>query len=126
MVSPIYAALLTLLLITLAFKVISLRRKHRISIGNGGNQDLAAARAAMSNASEYIPIFLILLFSFEYLSQSPLFTHLIGSIFIIGRCMHAFAISNHTLQARFWGMILTFSCLVVLAVAAFFLVFINR
>ncbi|RLV59552.1 hypothetical protein D5018_11395 [Parashewanella curva] len=125
MFTPLYAAILTLLLITLAFRVISLRRKHRVSIGNGGNSDLAAARAAMSNASEYIPIFLLLLFSFEYLSQNILLTHIIGSVFVIGRCMHAFAISNHTFKARFWGMILTFSCLTFVALANVYFIFFN-
>lgn len=65
MTSVIYASLSALLIVWLSLKTIKERRSNKISIGNGGVDSLKLANAAHSNAIEYIPIALILLFALE-------------------------------------------------------------
>jgi hypothetical protein len=48
--------LLVLLLIALAFRVISNRRKHRVLFGDGGVEQMTVATRAFGNAAEYIPV----------------------------------------------------------------------
>ncbi len=61
MVTTGYAVVLCGWLIYLAVQVIRQRRKHQVLFADGGVDALVRARSAQSNATEYIPIFLILL-----------------------------------------------------------------
>ena len=66
MTSVIYASVLAFLICWLSINVINKRWKNKIDIGYGNNQELETAMAAQSNAIEYIPIALLLLFTLEY------------------------------------------------------------
>ncbi|MDW1918451.1 MAPEG family protein, partial [Vibrio sp. Vb0349] len=61
MITALYASILALLLVWLAFQVIKQRRLNKVAYADGGVEALQIARSAQSNASEYIPITLILM-----------------------------------------------------------------
>lgn len=116
MITGIYAALAAFLIVALARNVIGLRRRHKVALGDGGNQDLLAAIRAHANAIEYLPIGLLLLLLLE-LSQSPVWLiHLLGSVFIIGRLIHANGVSKANISQRIIGMQLTIWLLIIMAV----------
>jgi len=115
--SVIYAVLLALLICALAFKVISARRKHKVKHADGGFDDLQVARSAHSNATEYIPIALILLFALEYNGSVLWLVHIIGCLLVLGRVIHAKAILSDNLRGRVIGMQLTFLSIAVLSLA---------
>ena len=56
MISVIYASISAFLIIRLSLNVIKKRRANRVSVGDGGNEELKIAVAAQTNAIEYIPI----------------------------------------------------------------------
>jgi uncharacterized membrane protein YecN with MAPEG domain len=60
-VTSIIAAVLTAVFIRLSFNVIGLRRKNKVGLGSGGNEDLERAIRAQGNFAEYVPFGLILL-----------------------------------------------------------------
>jgi len=107
MISVIYAVLSTVLIIYLSFEVIKKRRKHQISVGDGNNEELQTAQGAQSNAIEYIPISLLLLFYLEYNGASNWIIHLAGMTLIIGRIIHAHGLLNKSLRQRILGMQIT-------------------
>jgi len=117
MVSVLYACICALILIRLSLIVIRLRRLHKISLGDGRKEDLRRAIRAQGNATEYMPIALLLLFALE-LNQAPMWlVHLSGFAFVAGRLMHAFALPDMVMKFRVLGMqitILTILALVVL------------
>lgn len=116
MITGIYAALAALLILTLARNVIGLRRKYKVALGDGGHEDLLAAIRAHANAIEYLPIGLLLLLIFE-LSQGPVWLiHLLGSLFIIGRLIHAHGVSKTVITRRIIGMQFTWWLLIIMAV----------
>lgn len=115
MTAVIYASLSALLIIWLSFNVIKVRRKHRISIGDGDCDVLKVAMAAQSNAIEYIPIALLLLFALEYNQGSLLLVHFLGLSLIISRLLHARAILSDNLKLRVFAMQVTVLCLITLA-----------
>ncbi len=117
MTSAIYAVVLSLLMCWLAFKVIAARRKHKIIHADGGIDDVQIARSAHSNAAEYIPITLILLFALEYNGSVLWLVHGIAWVFVIGRVIHAKAILSRNLGGRVLGMQLTFFSIATLAIA---------
>ena len=116
MITGMYAALAALMIVALARKVISLRRQHKVALGDGGQQDLLAAIRAHANAVEYLPIGLLLLLLLE-LSQGPAWLiHLLGSLFIIGRLIHANGVSKAIITRRIIGMQFTLWMLLIMAV----------
>ncbi|CAM2787052.1 MAPEG family protein [Vibrio mytili] len=116
MITALYACILACLLIWLAIQVIKQRRANKVVYADGGVDALIIARSAQSNASEYVPITLILMALLEYNGAAPVWIHLTGVIFVIGRIMHAKAILQDRLKGRVKGMQLTFLIMASLVV----------
>lgn len=118
-ITAVYAALLGLLVVLLSVVVIKLRRSLRVGIGDGGNRDLQRAIRVQGNATEYVPLFLMLLAVFELNHGSPLFLHAMGAVFFLGRMLHAWGLygTAGASTARVIGTIATMSVLVSMAVA---------
>jgi len=115
MTSVIYASLSALLIVWLSLRVIKVRRKHRISIGDGSEDEMKVAMAAQSNAIEYIPIALLLLFALEYNHGNLFLLHFLGISLIVARFIHAWAIQSDNLKARVFAMQVTLLTLITLA-----------
>lgn len=115
MISVIYASCLALLLCWLSLRVISLRRKHRIRYGDGGNEMLVIARSAQANAAQYIPLTLILLFALEANDAPVLLVHAAGIALICGRLLHARGLLGERLNLRILGMQITLGTIIGLA-----------
>ena len=116
MTSVIYASVSAFLITWLSLNVIRKRRENRVSIGDGGNLELKTAIAAQSNAIEYIPIALLLLFALEYNEANVLIVHFLGLSLIAGRIIHARGIISDTLNVRVLGMQITFFTIIMLAI----------
>ena len=124
-ITAVYASLLGLLVVLLSLVVVKLRRSLRIGIGDGGNRDLQRAIRVQGNATEYIPLFLILLAAFELNRGAPIFLHTMGAVFFLGRMLHAWGLygTAGASTARVMGTIATMSVLVAMAVANIWRVF---
>lgn len=117
----LWVAFSLILLLILSGLTSAARRKHRVSIGDGGNASVAAASRAFGNATEYMPISLVALVMLA-LSGYPVWTiHLIGAAFAVGRVLHAIGMVK-TLEGqpprpeRMAGMLLTYLPLLASAV----------
>ncbi len=108
MFTALYAALSGLLICWLALQVIKVRRRHKIAFSDGEIQALTVARSAHSNATENLPIFLIMLFLLEYNGAHILLINLLGIVMISGRIIHARGILKEELKSRVLGMKITF------------------
>lgn len=85
----IYAALCAIILIWLGNSTGTLRRKNRIAIGDGGNKHLMRTMRGHANATENMPITLILL-TIAAMVGTPVFVlHILGILFVVGRVLHA-------------------------------------
>jgi uncharacterized membrane protein YecN with MAPEG domain len=118
LITSIIAAILTLIFIKLSFAVISLRRKNKVGLGNGGHDDLERAIRAQGNFAEYVPFGLILIACLE-LNGAPWWLVAIpGLTLIIGRLIHARGINEPppNFNKRVLGMKFTFGTLISLAV----------
>lgn len=114
----IYTALNLLLLIYLSIRVIGVRRKNLIGVGDGGNEDLLQRIRVQGNFTEYTPMALIGLFVLAGLSVAPLWLHVLGATLTLGRVLHAFGLSKSrgATKPRITGMLLTFLVLFIEAV----------
>ncbi|MCR9980802.1 MAPEG family protein [Vibrio diabolicus] len=116
MITALYASILAILIIWLAVQVIKQRRLNQVAYADGGVEALQIARSAQSNATEYIPITLILMSLLEFNSAYPTWIHLTGIIFVIGRIIHARGILKEDLKRRVRGMQVTFLVILSLVV----------
>lgn len=123
----IYAAIFAIILVIISFRVSNMRRKKRISIGDEGDMELRLAARAQANFVEYTTFFLVLLVVLELLNGSGLLIHVLGILFLLGRILHYYSLcwaekyENGRLtkfpKFRVAGMLLTFLCILIAAIA---------
>lgn len=122
MVTPFYAALLSILLFVLSIRVIGLRGNPAfafIAQGKGDEELLQRAIRAQGNLTEYLPTMLILLFLLETLGTDSQKLHAIAGAFLMGRIMHGACMGfmKSNMPLRVGGTALTLIPLAAAAVA---------
>ncbi|MEE8388703.1 MAG: MAPEG family protein [Acidiferrobacterales bacterium] len=118
-VTSIYAALAGIIIVGLAFRVVRLRRRERIALGHGDNKYLRRAIRVHANATEYIPIILILMLLLEINGGPTWQLHFFGVLTILGRLMHAWWLSRFTGKSfgRTWGTVISWGVIIALAIS---------
>ena len=96
------------LMLALAFQVSRVRRAKKIVLGDGGDKQMTKIIRGHANATEQVPIALIILGLTEWLLH-PSAALAIAVILTAGRISHAiyFAFDGTTWRFRFWGATLT-------------------
>ncbi len=124
-ITPVYAALIGLLFLGLSANVVRMRFKHRVSVGDGGSQDVIKAMRAQANCAEYAPITLLLVAMAELQGGPAWLVHLLGALILIGRSLHAYGFGRtpQIVLLRKNGMYLTFAALLLSAVSNIALAF---
>ena len=116
MITSIYTSLSALIIVKLAVSVIKLRRKNRVSVGDGGNEALQLAIRTHANAVEWIPITLLLLLTLELNGAPAILIHILGATLLIGRILHAIGLPAKDFKKRELGMQITIYLLIGLAI----------
>ncbi|MEO8752415.1 MAG: MAPEG family protein [Casimicrobiaceae bacterium] len=116
-ITALYAGLCGLLLLALALRVIRLRWKLRVGIGDGGDRDMNRAVRVHGNAAEYVPVALLLLLLAELNGASSVLLHACGAVFVASRVLHAIGL-NHSVRATWPRMVGTIGTVIVIAVLA--------
>lgn len=93
-ITSLYASILAILIIFLAFKVVVFRRSKSVGIGDNGDKDGLRAIRVHANAVEYIPMIVILMGVYEANGGSLLLLHVVGSVAVIARMLHAMGLSK--------------------------------
>ena len=111
-IAALYAGVNILILLVLAVLVVSGRRKHKITLGDGGNEVFSRSVRAHANAAEYIPaglVGIVLLALFD--PATPIWLlHASGISLTLGRIVHGWGLHTGTLNAgRMIGMVLTWT-----------------
>lgn len=109
-VAALYVGVNILILLVLAVIVVMGRRRHKIVLGDGANEDFSRAVRAHANAAEYIPAGLIGLVLLALLDPAvPLWlVHAAGLSLTAGRIFHGVGLSTGMINiGRMLGMALT-------------------
>lgn len=116
-VVTLYAGLLALLFVVLSVRTLRMRRRLRIAIGDGSDQQMLRAMRVHSNFAEYVPLSLLLLYLVEESGATPAYMHALGAALLIGRLLHAIGVSQ--VDEKYWfriaGMALTLTVLIAAA-----------
>jgi uncharacterized protein len=117
--AALWSGLLILLMLVLSGIVVSGRRKHMVSFGDGGNPDLLAASRAFGNCAEYATPGMVALLLLAAVGTPVWMVHAVGATLLVGRVVHALGLLFQTGPSlgRVIGMLLTWVALLTAAVA---------
>ena len=115
LITPIYAALLSLIFVVLSIKTIIIRRKNKVAVGDGNKPQLQRAMRVHANFAEYTPIAIILVGFVESLKYNEIIVHILLSLFLLGRIIHAYGLSkiDEDFRFRVFGMVMTFNVITI-------------
>lgn len=121
-ITAIFIALHVLLLLTLAYRVVAMRRVHRLGLGDGALEPVQQRIRAHANATEYVPVALLELLALELLGVPALWLYAAGGMLFAGRVLHAMGLSSAAGYSfgRFYGTLLTWLSMLAMAVALLF------
>ena len=120
-ITALFAAILAIIQVIFTLRVGLFRRANKISLGDGGNDELSRRIRAHGNFIETVPMALLLLMLNEMSFLSAVWLYSLGSVLVVARLMHYYAIGfNAPLVFRFIGMSSTL--LVILISATLLLV----
>ena len=114
-ITALYAGILGFLGLVLASRVVQNRIKHRIGIGDQGNEDMHRAMRVFGNFTEYVPMILLLIGFGEMLGAHKWLTHGLGAGLLLARLAHAVGLSQSSGESmgRAVGVVLTWLALLV-------------
>lgn len=115
-IAALYAGVNILLLLVLAYVVVSGRRRHKISLGDGGNEAFGRSVRAHANAAEYIPAGLVGLVLLALFESSPLWLlHASGISLTAGRILHGVGLNTGRVNlGRQLGIVLSWLAFLLL------------
>lgn len=117
-----YLSVLALLYALLSIRVVMLRGKYQVSLGDGGNAALTSAIRSHAHFAEYVPIIVLMIALLEMSGMSLARLHLLLGALLLARILHPLGMSAapRTLRFRLFrvgGVAITFLLLVSCAVA---------
>lgn len=117
-ITALYAGLSGLLLLALAALVVARRRSAKIGIGVRDDRELERRVRAHGNASEYVPLALVLLLVAELSGLGGVWLHAAGIALVGSRIAHAFGLTRSagTSPGRFVGTLGTWLVILALSV----------
>lgn len=113
MITGLYAALLAIIYIKLSFNIISLR--HKVSLGDGGVDELQSAIRIHGNFIEYTPFVLLMMLLLETQQINPYLLHAFGIAFLFSRVAHYVALGKTNFSIRKVAMATTYGVILILA-----------
>ena len=123
-ISLTMAGIAALINIWLGMRVGEIRRREKISVGDGNNPKLIARMRAQANFIEYIPILLILIALIEFSigggesRTGPIWLWVVGFVIMLARVAHALGMDGTFKQGRAIGTMITLAALLGLGVYA--------
>ena len=121
----LYGAIFGLMSIAISSWAGLLRGKTKISIGDGGNQEMLLAMRRHANFVEYVPLALIIIAMMEMNRAPDHVIHGLAGALVVARIAHAFGLhhSNIMTGGRIGGAMLTALVTVVASIWSIVLFF---
>ncbi len=116
-ITAFYTVLLAILMLVLAYLVVRERQKLKFGLGHADGTLLVAARNH-ANATEYIPISILLLAMAELNGASHGALHISGALLVLSRLLHAWGFrqsKGRTHFGRYWGIVINWTLILWLS-----------
>lgn len=117
----LYIVLNIVLHLVLMMRVGGGRMKTKINLGDGSDAFLIGRIRAQGNYTENMPIALIALLGLAALKAAPIGLHIIGTLFLVGRLLHAHGMAQPDAMGKGRGIGMMFTMLSLLGAAGYLL-----
>lgn len=121
-ITPLYAGILGIMSIVIAFQAGKIRGSTKVSVGDGGNPELLLAMRRHANFIEFVPLALVLIALLEFNGVSSTAIHLLGGGLVVFRICHAIGIKADTIESPLRGIGAAGSTLVILVASVWAIV----
>lgn len=113
-ITPFYAGFFGLMLVALSWRIMRMRARLEVMIGDGGERDLDVAVRIQGNFIEYVPMALLLMAFAELQGENPYAIHALGLSLVIARLAHVHGMcqKNAAGKGRRFGAKLTFTVII--------------
>jgi len=112
-ITALYGALNAILNIVLANRVSTMRKKHKVSIGDGDAPELQLAARTHGNNAEFVPLAIVMMLLAELLGGNSAVLHTAGGLLLAARVLHAVGMPRKSPNVfRFLGVALTWAVIV--------------
>ncbi|PCJ38139.1 MAG: glutathione S-transferase [Alphaproteobacteria bacterium] len=114
-ITALYAGILALIMVFLAYKTSARRREAKISLGTGDDAIMEKRSRAFGNFIEFVPMMILLMAIIEIQEHRPVIIHIFGIATVAGRLFHAMGMTGvlKAVNGRFVGAILTYLSLLL-------------
>ena len=93
-ITAIYAGILGLMLVALSWRIMRMRAKLEVMVGDGGEKNLNIAMRIQGNFIEYVPMALLLISFNEILGWQSAGIHALGLTLVAARLAHVHGMSQ--------------------------------
>lgn len=93
-ITPIYIAILGLMLVPMTLYVGAYRVKNKVDLGDNGDKDLLRRIRSHANFIESVPLAVCLLICVELMGASSIWLHSLGATLVIARSLHFLAMTK--------------------------------
>ena len=114
-ITALYGALNAILNILLANRVSTLRRVHKVSIGDGNGEakPMQIAMRAHGNNAEFVPLAIVMLLLAELCGGNPIALHVFGGSLLLARIAHPIGMPLKSPNPyRFLGVAITWAVVI--------------
>jgi len=112
-----YAVGLVLMKLFMVWRIIALRQRHAVGLGDGDNRELRIAIRIHGNFMEYMPLMLLLMFMAEMNGVAYGALHGVGLLFVLSRGAHALGMAQgmgRYTNSRAFGVVGTWVALLMI------------
>ncbi len=122
-ITLLFTALHAVLMVALLVPISRHRHGKRIGLGDGGDEALMRKVRVHGNFVEHVPMALLLLGLLELCGMPAMALWVFGAVLLLARLMHAIGLSRTSGRSvgRFYGTVLTWLDLLVMALAGVWL-----
>ena len=98
-ITALYAGILGLMAVAIAFRCGMLRGRFDVSLGDGGHPELLLAIRRHGNFAEWVPLALILIGILELEGVTARAIHALGAVLVLSRISHAVGLKADAMQS---------------------------
>ncbi len=91
-ITTLSSVALSFIMFMLAMRVIGFRRSEKVSLGDGGKDNLQRAMRGQGNLIEYALFAIVLIFLAELQGGFSIVLAVLAALFVIGRILHGYAL----------------------------------
>ncbi len=113
----VYAALNAIIMMTMGFTTGRLRRRYKVAVGDGGVPHLVRIMRGHANATENIPIMMVMMVIAAGIGTPAGVLHGLGIVYTFGRAVHAwhFMQESAPFRTRMIGFVSSILAQIILA-----------